>query len=80
MKRKLISNKQVSKLVPVFDSTSVLPEYSPGVCGISESPAKKQKLEHQGVNNLLANSKKNYFLIIFDQLYMVQTDLSFIVL
>ena len=59
MKRKLISSKQVSKLVPVFDSTSVLPEYSPGVCGISESPAKKQKLEHQGVNNLLANSKKN---------------------
>ena len=59
MKRKLISNKQVLKLVPVFDSTSVLPEYSPGVCGISESTAKKKKLEHQGVNNLLANSKKN---------------------
>ena len=47
-KRKLIRSKQVSKLVPVFNNTSALPVYSPGVFGISESPAKKQKLEHQG--------------------------------
>ena len=40
-KRKLISSKQVSKLVPVFDSTSVRPVYSPELFGISESPAKK---------------------------------------
>ena len=53
VKRKLIINKQVSKLVPVFDNTHVLSVSTPGACETEESPAKKRKLEHGGGVNTL---------------------------
>ena len=53
VKRKLLINKQVSKLVHVFDNTRVLPAVSPGECVTEESPAKKRKLEHGGGINTL---------------------------
>ena len=57
-KRKLLLEKQVTKLVPVFDSSVKLPVGSPGDGG-SESPAKKRKLDHQGSTNFLANNVGN---------------------
>ena len=57
-KRKLLLEKQVTKLVPVFDSKIKLPVGSPGD-GKSESPAKRRKLDHQGSTNFLANSVGN---------------------
>ena len=57
-KRKLLLEKQVTKLVPVFDSIVKLPVGSPGY-GNSESPAKRQKLDHQGSTNYLANRLGN---------------------
>ena len=41
VKRNLLVNKQVLKLVPVFDNTRVLPAVSPGEGVTEESPAKK---------------------------------------
>ena len=52
VKRKLLDNKQVSKLVHVFDNTRVLPAVSPGESVTEESPAKKRKLEHGGGGSL----------------------------
>ena len=57
-KRKLLLEKQVTKLVPVFDSIVKLPVGSPGG-GISESPAKRRKLDHEGSTNCLANNVGN---------------------
>ena len=44
IKRKLLQNKPVTKLVPVFDNPDILPVFSPGV-GDSGSKTKKRKLE-----------------------------------
>ena len=57
-KRKLLLEKQVTKLVTVFDSKIKLPVGLPGD-GKSESPAKKRKLDHQGSTNFLANNVGN---------------------
>ena len=45
VKRKLISNKQVSKLVPIFDNTRVLSVALPSESRIDESPAKRRKVQ-----------------------------------
>ena len=44
VKRKLLSNKQVSKLVPIFDNTRVLPVALPSESRNNESPAKRRKV------------------------------------
>ena len=44
VKRKLLSNKQVSKLVPIFDNTRVLPVALPSESRNEESPAKRRKV------------------------------------
>ena len=43
-KLKLLENKPVTKLFPVFDNPDILPVFSPGV-GDSGSKTKKRKLE-----------------------------------
>ena len=43
-KLKLLENKPVTKLVPVFDNPNILPAFSPGV-GDPGSKTKKRKLE-----------------------------------
>ena len=44
VKRKLLSNKQVSKLVPIFDNTRVLPVALPSESRNNESPTKRRKV------------------------------------
>ena len=57
-KRKLLQEKQVTKLVPVFNNRMILPVGSPGG-GKSESPAKRRRLDRQGSTNPSANSGSN---------------------
>ena len=57
-KRKLLQEKQVAKLVPVFNNRMILPVGSPGG-GKSESPAKRRRLDRQGSTNPSANSGSN---------------------